>query len=126
MLDLAVNLCKNIIDFINSEKRIETENRKLVSDILTEISDILDNTANSLKKDEYPHKNCQIMQNLSLNLCDKLSKYISQSDLNRLETVLIDASRIEGEFALRNEPDTIPRIEMASGEFKSMAILMKL
>lgn len=83
-------------------------------------------TADKLKKDEYPHGNCVILEKLSLKLEDELKGVIEEDELKNLVSQLLTASNIEKEFALRKEPETISEIEIASGEFRTMSMIIKL
>lgn len=123
MLDIAVDLCKNVIEYIITNKKIEDDKKKLLSEILDKISEVLENTAQSLKIDEYPHMNCAILDTLSKKLLSVISIYMSKEDAIRLSEVLQKSSQIERQFSVRNEPDTIPEIERSAGEFKAMSLL---
>lgn len=123
MLDIAVNLCKNVVEFIITNKKLEEEKKKSLSEILNKISEVLENTAQSLKKDEYPHMNCALLDTLSNKLLSVISDYMTKEDAVRLSQVLKQASEIEKQFSIRNEPDTIPEIERSAGEFKAMSLL---
>lgn len=123
MLDIAVDLCKNVIEYIITNKKIEDDKKKLLSEILDKISEVLENTAQSLKRDEYPHMNCAILDTLSKKLLSVISNYMSKEDAIRLSEVLQKSSQIERQFSVRNEPDTIPEIERSAGEFKAMSLL---
>ena len=126
MISTVIDICKNIIDFAAKSKEIHEEKKEKISIILNEISSILEDTANKLKNDEYPHGNCVIMEKLSNELHSNLVDYFPEEDINDLHKVLIESSRVEREFADRKEPDTIPSILRASGEFKAMSILIKM
>lgn len=123
MLDIAVDLCKNVIEFIITNKKIEDDKKKSLSEILNNISEVLDNTAQSLKRDEYPHMNCVILDTLSKKLLEVISKYMSKEDTIRLSEILKQASEIEKQFSIRKEPNTIPELEKFAGEFKAMSLL---
>lgn len=126
MISVILDICKTFVDFIMKNKEIQKQKKEKISLILEEISKILQDTADKLKKDEYPHGNCVVMEKLSLNLNKELAGLIPDEDLKQLIDSLIDASRVEREFALRKEPNTIPEIEMVSGEFKAMSMLLKI
>jgi len=126
MVSVILDICKNFIDYILKNKEIEKKRKEKISDFFSEISYILQDTANKLKIDEYPHGNCVIMENLASKINKELIGIIPDEDLHHLYECLSDASRIEKEFAHRKEPNTIHEIERVSGEFKSMSMLLKI
>ena len=125
MISEIIDVCKSIIDYTLKHNEIKEEEKKRISELLLEISGILDDTANRLSNDDYPHNNCVVMERLSMELHQNLLGYLPKSDINVLRDSLIEASQIEKQFALRKEPDTIPSIERAAGEFKAMSMLIK-
>lgn len=126
MLDLAVNLCKNVIDILISEKKLDQSNKEILSQTLFFISEVLEDTAIALKTDRYPQMNCAALNNLSERLMGVLSNYMAEEDAIYLTSVLKEASEVEKQFSLRKELETIPIIEKAAGEFKAMAALANL
>ena len=125
MIGIAVDICKNFIDFFVKNKQITEEKKLKISKILEDISLILVDTADKFDRGEYPHGNCVVMQNLSSSLCKKLEGMVEQQDLKKLEKSLMDASFLEKLYAKRNE-ETIKALQIASGEFKSLSIIIKL
>lgn len=125
MFEIVVNLCKNVIDFIQKDKEIESENKQKISVVLEDISKLLQDTADKLKNDEYPHANCIALKKLSDNLRTELLEVVEHDKVDGLHMQLVKASQIEREYAFRKQPNTITVIENASGEFKAMAILLK-
>jgi hypothetical protein len=126
MISTIIDICKGFIDLVLKNKEIEKERKEKISETFQEISLILQDTADNLKEDVYPHGNCVVMEKLSMKLHSLLLGVIPDEDLNHLTQSLIDSSQIEREYGLRKEPETIPGIERASGEFKAMSILLKL
>ena len=126
MITTVIDICKNIIDFASKRKEIDDKNKEKISKILEEISLILEDTANKLSQDEYPHGNCVVMEKLSNELHSNLIKYFPEEDINDLHKALIVSSQVEREFANRKEPETIPTILRASGEFKAMSMILKI
>jgi len=126
MLSVAIDLCKNIIDYLRNENQLRLEDKLRVSMILNEISDILLDTSNKLKLDEYPHYNCVLMEKLANDLHFRLIDHIKPDELDKLHSVLMEASQIEKQYTWRKDPQTIPSIEKAAAEFKSFSILMKV
>lgn len=125
MWSLIIDVCKTVIDLISKNEEIKLETRLRVSSILSEISDVLSDTAEKLKNDEYPHSNCIVMERLTNNLHFILIDLVSADILDNLYSLLIEASQIEKQFAVRKESNTIPRIEEVSGEFKAMSLFLK-
>jgi len=126
MFSLLIDLVKNVVDIAQKNKTINIQHKENISKILIEISNVLTDTALKLRNNEYPHMNCAILERLSSNLQFYASDIISLDELNILRAALLEASQIEKQFALRNEPDTIPGIEKAAGEFRAMAIIINM
>lgn len=126
MYSLLIDLIKNVVDMAQKNKTINIQYKQKISEILNEISVVLFDTAQKLRNDQYPHMNCAILERLASNFQFYSSDIISFDDLNILRTALLEASQIEKQFALRNEPDTIPEIEKAAGEFRAMAIIINM
>jgi hypothetical protein len=125
MFGTVIDICKSIIDLISKDKEIKLETRLRVSSILNEISNILQDTAEKLKKDEYPHSNCATMRSLSNNLHFILIDIVNMDILDNLHSLLVEASEIERHFVTRKETNTVSKIEEASGEFKAMSLILK-
>lgn len=126
MVGILVDVMKEIVGYIKDKNEIHEQTVLRVSEILSEISNTLSDTAYKLKNNEYPHGNCVVIQRLSDNLKFQLSEFITMEDIDRLHNSLREASEVERLYALKEMPDTIPSIERAAGEFKSMSILMRI
>lgn len=126
MLSIAVDICKTIIETLRKSKELRLDDRLRVSTILEEISKIILDTAEKLKIDEYPHYNCALLEKLSERLHFHLIDFVKPADLDNLHDTLKEASQIEKTFALRKEPETIPSLEEAAAEFKTLSILIKI
>jgi len=126
MLDSAISLCKEICQVLDKKRTVRKETKLRISIVLDEISRVMDDTAIKLKSDEYPHGNCVILENLSENLNKYLSEYIRAEDLKKLDESLSKSITVEKYFAHRKDPKTISDIERASGEFKSLSLILKI
>lgn len=125
MFDIVLDICKSVIDLVHKDQEIKLDTKLRVSSILSEISNILQDTADKLKKDEYPHSNCVVMKRMADHLHFSLIDLVNMDVLDNLHKVLIESSEVEKQFALRKELDTIPKIEEAAGEFKAMAMILR-
>lgn len=125
MFSTIIDICKSIIDLIHKDDEIRKETKQRVSSLLEQISDVLQDTADKLKRDEYPHSNCVVLETLSKNLHFTLMDLVNMDVLDNLHQLLSDASQIEKQYAFRKDPKTIPTIEKASGEFKAMSMILK-
>lgn len=126
MLNFVFDLCKNVIDFVIKDGEIKLENKLRISSILSEISQIIEDTADKLERDEYPHSNCVVLKNLSNQLHFSLIDFVPAEQIDDLHNKLIQASNIEKEFAVRKEPNTIPELRKVAGDFKSLSILIRI
>lgn len=126
MISFVFDICKSVIEFVVKDGEIKLENKLRISSILSEISDIIEDTANKLEKDEYPHSNCVVLNNLSNQLHFSLIDLVPAGQLDNLHNQLIQASNIEKEFTVRKEPNTIPELRRIAGEFKSLSILIRI
>jgi len=123
MFDIA----KSFLQFILVTKDIEKEKKQKISETLLEISLILDDTADKLLKDEYPHNNCVVMERLSTSLLDIVKDYLPENiSYESAHKVLLEASHLEKHYANRKDEITIPTIQKAAGEFKALSIMSKL
>jgi hypothetical protein len=126
MFSTVIDLAKSLVDFLKKEDELRLEQRLRVSSLLEEISKILLDTSEKMKKDEYPHYNCVLMENVSNQLHFYLIDHVPTEQLDTLHKSLIEASQVEKQFATRKETDTIPQIEKTAAEFMSLALMMRL
>lgn len=126
MIDTILSITKNVIDFIHRNKEIKKQKKETLSVVLAEISEIMGDTAAKLRDDQYPHGNCAVLESLSRNLHSEVLEFIPDEQSSTLLTLLIEASNIEKKYYTRKEKNTISELEIISGEFKAMSILLKL
>ena len=126
MLNIAIELCKNALDYVNTNKRAKNELKLRISILLEEISKLLEDTAIKLEKDEYPHFNCALLEKMTNHLHFHLMEHVPQKEVDELRRILIESTQVEKEFATRHETNTIPNLKTAAGEFKAMSLLMKI
>lgn len=118
-----VKITKDLLgDLIKTSK----EKKEKVSILLDEISDLLMSVSEDLEKDQYPHSSCSMMRVLTIEFYDKIKFTLDEEKSIYLENLLIQASLLEREFALRKEPETIIKLKEASGEFKAFSKLLKI
>lgn len=126
MLSTAIDLCKNALEYINTNKRAKLELKLRISVLLEEISKLLEDTATKLEKNEYPHFNCALLEKMTNHLHFHLMEHVPQDEIDNLRKVLLESTQVEKQFTLRHETDTISEIKKAAGEFKALSLLMKV
>ena len=126
MIDSCVSLLKDVIDLVVKNKEMQKETKFRVAILLEEISKILEDTATKLSNNEYPHFNCPLMEKMSDHLNFYLTDFIPEKQLNELHDSLKKASQVEKQFAVRDEPSTIPSIYEAAANFKLFSLLLKV
>ncbi len=126
MLDVCLSLLKDSVDLLVKSKEMKSENKMRVSILLGEMSSILEDTANKISKNEYPHFNCAIMEKMSNHLHFHLKDFIPENQLNELHKSLIEASQVEKQFATREDGKTISSLFNAAATFKTFSLLLKV
>lgn len=126
MVNILIDVVKEIFGIIELKKDIHDKTKLRISEVLNEVSSVLYDTAQKLKINEYPHGNCVIMERLSNDLGFHISEFVSSDDLDRLMISLKKSVELERLFSIREEPETIPTIEKAAGEFKSLSLIMRI
>ncbi len=126
MLDVCLSLLKDSVDLLIKSKEMKSENKMRVSILLGEMSSILEDTANKISKNEYPHFNCAIMEKMSNHLHFHLKDFIPENRLNELHKSLIEASQVEKQFATREDNETISSLFNAAATFKTFSLLLKV
>lgn len=118
-----IKLTKEFVGDLIKSSEVKKEK---VSDLLSQISDLLLNVVVDLENDNYPHFSCSMMQSLTKEFHEKVKVVLEKEKSDYLENLLIQSSYLEREFALRKDPDTIIKLKEAAGEFKSISILLKV
>lgn len=65
------------------------------------------------------------MERLSSELRDNIKPYMTDEQCDFLEISLRDVIMIEKQFGNRKDPDVVPSIQRASGEFEAMSLLLR-
>lgn len=126
MVDILIDISKEIFGILEQKKDIHQKTKLRISEVLHDVSSILYDTSQKLKNNEYPHGNCVVMERLSNDLGFHISEFVSSQDLDRLTTSLKKSVELEKLFSIREEPETIPTIEKAAGEFKSLSLFLRI
>jgi hypothetical protein len=126
MLGTSIDLLKSVVDLVVKNKQMKKETKIRIAILLEEISNLLEDTANKLSNNEYPHFNCALMNKMSDHLYFHLTDYIPENQLKELHDSLRESSQVEKQFANRGEISTIPSIYEAAGNFKAFSLLLKV
>jgi hypothetical protein len=121
-----LDIIKVILDISNKKQQIK-ENKKLkISDVFLQISQLLDETADSLENDIYPLGSCFKMTALSEDFLITIKEDIDDETWNKLSRMLYESCRLEKEYANRNDKETIETIRQTSAHFHAQSLIFKL
>jgi hypothetical protein len=126
MLELIWESGKTIFGWISEMKKNKREINKDTSIFLSEISDLLGDTAKKLDLDQYPHDNCVQMKVLSDNLIQTLQGKMDENVILQLQQNLDLASKLEMLYAERKDPKIIIKLKECKGMFKGLSQITKL
>lgn len=122
---LVLEILKGGIDVLMKSKKLRTEERETLSNILSDVSQILNSTVEKFKQNEFPHSHCQTLQILAQNLQSSLKSHLDPDQTSMLMNALEDAVLVERDFALRHDPKTIQTLEIVAGTFAAWSLLVK-
>jgi hypothetical protein len=117
------DIIKMIADFLKSNKEEKIENKKKLSKIFLEISDLLYTVYDKLESDIYPQYSCLVMENLSKDMYEELKGKMPDNKLDELYNMLLISSKLEGEYANRKEIGVKKQLLLTSAKFKSLSLL---
>ena len=126
MWDKAFDLIKWSVELFQRDQVEKTQKLDHISKIILEISEVITDTVEKMKRDEYPHQNCGILTMHSQNLCKLLEGSVDEKILVQLKEVLDHASQIELMFSKRSEPGLIHSLEEISGKLEALSTLIRL
>lgn len=121
-----LEVIKFILDIVKNGKETNQEEKNRLAEFLTEISTLLEQTALSIQSNTYPHGSCTALSSCANSIMDILKEKIDYDKAISLARILDEACIVEREWAFRDNPDTIPKLLQASGEFKAAAMLIKI
>lgn len=120
VIELIVSNCLDIF-FKNKEETYR--NRERLHTIMLTISTTINETIDELRADEYPHGKCAMMEQLCNELYYVLQEMIPEEKAKAISDMLHQASRLEIEYAMRDQPKTIVDLIIISGKFQALATL---
>ena len=116
-----ISVCKELMQhYFNSKK----EDKEKLAKLFSSISEILQETSIKLSNDEYPHYHCSIMNSLSQELIMYCTGVIEDNKTIKFTDMLLECSKLEREYANRQDPNSIKTLMVSAGEFKSLSMLL--
>lgn len=105
---------------------MKEEQKKKIGSKLFAIHDLLNQTADDLENNIYPHGNCEALRVVTEELKPLLEPHFDIEKVNEIYKMMMNASNVELDFAKRGEPQTIILLRRASGTFLGLSISYKL
>ena len=123
-----LEVSKTLWEIFSQKKKLELDRKERLSSIFKEISNILKETSLELSQNNYPHGKCALMESLSVSLIKeiKATNLLDEITLLDLEKMLLESSKLEKEFALRENPETILHISVTAGKIEALSLLLKI
>lgn len=122
--DLAVKVKNNLFN--------DTESKNRIADLYDDIGNLMSTVADQLTDGKYPHDKCAQMAGLLYGFKTVLNGKVDASDIERLESILDTASRVEQLFGQLNSCTAETKhyqllaLKQAAGTFKSEAMLLRV
>lgn len=120
---IATILFDTTCDFIKNKANAEKEKRQRLARVCLSVSNLLNEAANDLNNDEYPHGKCSSMHTLCDSMYEVLKDLTTKEKCDELMSIMRNASNLEVEFARRNDPDTAIQLQIAAGAFYSIYLI---
>lgn len=126
MFSIILDSVKFFIDSLDKKAEKDEIHVEKVADTLEKISDILKDTYEKISNDIYPHDNCRILEIFCNQLEGLIKSELSEDNKKLLIDSIRESTNIEKLYYKREDGETLERILISSGDFKSMSILIRL
>ena len=120
------DIAKTLFKYYTQHKEQEQQVKDRLSGIFENMSELLEETAKDLNAGTYPHGKCAAMEVLAIELTSKLIGKMEPNSLDSLHAMLFKASKLEKEYADRENPETIGELLVASGKLRALSMIVKL
>ena len=119
-------IAKTLTEYYTQHKEKEQQVKNRLSVVFQSMSDLLEETAKELQAGVYPHGKCATMGVLATELTGRLIGKMDTDTLDGLHKMLFEASKLEKEYANRENPQTIKELLVASGKLRALAMVVNL
>lgn len=105
--------------------RLDDKKEKL-SQAFKDMADVIKGVTEDLKNDIYPGGSCIAMEELSRHIVSMVKDVLTPEETEELSRHLFIASKLEMEYAMRKNPETIPALERAQGKLIALSIIYSI
>lgn len=121
-----LDIGKALVEIFSKFSEADRKRRDRLSVLFSDISYLLEDTAEQLSRDHFPYGSCAAMSQLASQLSEHVRGKIPEDQFETLQTKLFEATLIEKEYANRKDPRTISAMFEAAGYFKALSIMYKV
>ncbi len=121
-----LDIIKSLVDFTDRRSALKAAQRERLSTVFSDISNLLNDVAEEMENGIYPLGSCFAMTTLCEELLDNMRGIVDDKQIQELSPVLYNASRLEREYANRQDPQTLETLREAAGHFHAKSIIFKL
>lgn len=126
-----LEVAQGLMGFGESFRQAERARRDRMADYFMAVGTVLNDTAEKLRKGEYPHGSCAQLEVHAKSLVSVVGDEIGQAEAQKWADKLDQAHEIERvhteleQLPKSNRPAEIAAIDEAAGVFKAMAVNLK-
>jgi len=121
-----LEIVKTLLSISDRRKDMELEKRERLSKAFQLMSDVIGKAAEDLQNNIYPTGSCIAMEQLASDILKAVGDMMSKEDAKQLSNQLHMASHLELEYAMRENPTTIPTLQKAQGKLLALSILYSI
>lgn len=121
-----LEILKTLLSISDRKKDMELEKRERLSKAFQLMSDVIGKAIEDLQNNIYPTGSCIAMEQLSNDILKAVSGMMPEEDAKQLSNQLYAASHLELEYAMRDNPNTIPTLQKAQGKLLALSILYSI
>lgn len=121
-----LEIFKTILSLSDRKRQIQEEKKECLVKALTLMSDVVGGAIKDLQNNIYPTGSCIAMEQISNDIMKVVGDMLSKEDAQKLSNQLFLASKLELEYAMRDNPETIPALQKAQGLLTALSIIYSI
>lgn len=121
-----LEIFKTILSLSDRKRQIQEEKKERLVKALALMSDVVGAAIKDLQNNIYPTGSCIAMEQISNDIMKVVGDMLSKEDAQKLSNQLFLASKLELEYAMRDNPETIPALQKAQGLLTALSIIYSI